>query len=715
MAYQSVSDPASLRNYAEALRKLADSEKEALGFLPVAAFDEAITRNRVVAMVETSANPPALVGFALFSGVFPNARIQQIAVIEAHRRKGVASALIREVVSRHEAHGYLRVTAAVANDLSAAQAFYEKNGFATAVERSGGSARRRTIVVRARDLDNDHLLSALEPPRQRRPEVVDLGLRIKEATHTPLYAIDLNVLFDAVKLGRTRAQLARRVIGAALAHRFRLATASEFVTELNRHTVAGRVDPILELARQLPRLPDTGRAEVEALAGTIYSVVFGSVSVSEAQQAQAKSDARHLAQAALARASGFLTSDGRLLDARARLMDEIGIDVISLDEFSVMLDDLPGAPAFASQLPTVDLIREPLSRDVATQYFALHCEGASHLEPLGDPSLHGFSIEGMRDAGNLVGVAARSRLPTVDAPVRLLVHVRQDNVRCDLLVDALLNSQIAQACVSSPVAIELQDVPGQTLLRRTALLRGFALRAGGAMVKIAIGRPVTPRSWPTIARLIRRRTGLRLPEAAPHEDEVRTGVTVTGPDGRKMVVTLASLENALGPTLLAWPGRAGALVPIARRYADDLLGTATQISMFGPLEAGLLSRRTYVNSPRSAPVLRPGTPILFYESKRSNGRGAVVASARVVDSVVVNKTQLPAERMRGAVVKDVGNLSSSNEVLVTTFDHLLHFSSPVQFAALKALGAVGSQNLVTATRVEPEVLATIIDQGWPND
>ena len=367
LAYRSASGAATLTPYKEAIRELADTEKEAVGFLPAAAYDEAINRSRVVAMLDTSFALPELVGFVLFSGVFPHARIQQIVVAQSHRRKGVASALVREVISRHEAGGYLRVTAAVADNLPAAQAFYESNGFGAAVERHGGSARRRTIIVRARDLDNDHLLSVIEPSRRPHPEAVDLGLRIRGASLAPLYAIDLNVLFNAVRMGRVRAAVAQRIVGAALAHRFRLVTTAEFVVELDRNPIADGNDPTLALARQLPRLPDVDRAQADALAATIYGIVFGSEQTAEARRIQAKSDARHLAQVALARASGFVTSDGRMLDARARLMDEVGIDVLSLDEFSAMLDDLPRGQGQIAPLPATDFVREQLKKHIADE------------------------------------------------------------------------------------------------------------------------------------------------------------------------------------------------------------------------------------------------------------------------------------------------------------------------------------------------------------
>ena len=97
--YRAEAAPATLLQYLPAIRVLADSEKEALGFLPEAAYRDAITQKRLFAMVARDSNAAQVIGFVLFSGVFPNARIQQIAVDPAHRRSGVASALVSALVS----------------------------------------------------------------------------------------------------------------------------------------------------------------------------------------------------------------------------------------------------------------------------------------------------------------------------------------------------------------------------------------------------------------------------------------------------------------------------------------------------------------------------------------------------------------------------------------------------------------------------------------
>jgi GNAT superfamily N-acetyltransferase/predicted nucleic acid-binding protein len=310
--YRTKSEPEKLLAHVEQIRTLADSEKDALGFMPGAAYRDAIEQRRIIAMCTQIGVQPTVVGFVFFSGVFPNARIQQIVVEQQHRKAGIATALINAVASRLEKIGFLRITAAVASDLPAAHAFYERNGFIARHSRMGGKARGRTIVLRARDLDNESLFSLLETSVPICSPAVDLGLRLRSARQAPLYAIDLNVLFDVLKAkNRPRADAANRLVAAALGHQIRLVIAPEFIVELERTTKGKSVDPILALACQLSRLPAQDAGELDRLATVVHEIVFGEAGLREGKTPQARSDARHLAQAAMARASGYVTSDRR--------------------------------------------------------------------------------------------------------------------------------------------------------------------------------------------------------------------------------------------------------------------------------------------------------------------------------------------------------------------------------------------------------------------
>ncbi|WP_316171533.1 MULTISPECIES: GNAT family N-acetyltransferase [unclassified Bradyrhizobium] len=711
--YRTETVPAVLLQHFEAIRALADSEKEALGFLPEVAYRDAIMQKRLRVMLARENGTSQLAGFILFSGVFPNARIQAVAVSPEHRRSGVASALVSGLVSHLESRGYIAITAAVASDLATAQAFYESRGFIARHVRDGGQARQRRIVLRSRELDTANFFTLMAPPTVSGQDVVHLGLRPRSAFEAPLYLIDLNVLFDLVK-ERARSATANRLFGAALAHLVRLAVAPEFIIELERTSKDPVNDTLLKLARQLPKLPAFPKEDVEPLAAAIHKAVFVDTNHAQAGTRQALSDARHLAEAALIRASGYITSDNALLNARDDLLKLIGVDIAGLDEFVELLPaeepirergQLKGTKCETKTATAAEAKAYLSSQNVADALVADYLPSAAAFQRA--------SRHGIFEDEDLVAVGIYRAPSSVDAPARLLVHVRPDHISCETFAEHLLDEAIRQSCHSGPVTIELRSIPGQSTVNRAAKLRGFLPAANSdILIKVALGRPLTPSTWTAIARQTRRRTGLALPEAVPATSAVQTGLSVRGADGSDITVQLAALEAALAPTLIVWPGRDGVIVPIAKSFADDLLGTADQLYMFGRPNAAFVSLRTYFNSPRTAPLMRSGVPILFYESKRSGGRAAIVAAGRIVDATIVSKERVSDELLQRAVVEDLEPLTTSSDVLATSFDSLIRFPNPVTLDTLRQLGAEGSSNLQTTTPLPNAQLAAILDRGW---
>ena len=582
--YRAVKDPKILLANLSAICTLADGEKEALGFLPPAAYKDAIEKRRLIGMLGALDGKIELVGFVLFSGVYPNARIQQVVVVKSHRRLGIASALLNEVVSQLEASCYLTLTAAVASNLPAAQVFYQNNGFLAKRSYQGGRAPNRQIILRARDLQTANLFSILEPLSPALQCAVDLGLRHRSSRQAPLYVIDLNVLFDVTKAsGRPRARLAEILIASALAHQVRLAIAPEFIVELKRQTIGQVIDPILRLALQLPRLPTLDASEIDRLTSRVHAIVFDQPSSESAATPQALSDARHLAEATLARASAYVTSDGTMLAAREHILRDVGIDVTSLDEFVALLPADSQSPD-AVHLKDTDVSLKAASIDAIRGY--LVSNGLSQIlrdefvPTEGDLAhWHGRAIF---EGSELVAVGVYIAPTNIDAPARILVHVRPDHVAADTFSDHLLDAECRDAAGGGPVTIELPNIPGQTIVRRLATLRGFLpVRSTDTLIKAAVGRPMTGSNWATIARQLRRKTAMHLPENPPNTAAVQHGLTIEGPDGQKFTVRLELLEEALGPTFIVWPGRDGVIVSIARSYADDLLGTGRQIPLFG--------------------------------------------------------------------------------------------------------------------------------------
>lgn len=682
--------------------QIANGEKEALGFIPEGAYREAAQHGRLV----VAQSGLQVAGFIMFGGVFPHARVQQIGVAPSSRRSGVGTFLISHLIERLEREGFLTIKARVARDLSAAQAFYAKNGFEDASIVVGGEARRRVIVVRVRHLDSPSLLDAAGRAVDWASSRAPIALRRSRPGEAHFYVIDLNVLFDLVR-DRNRSQEAHSLFRAALSHSLRIAVAAEFLAELTRTSTDLANDPLLALASQLPRLPKVPKDELCPLADKMHAVVFERARSKASGSPRARSDSRHLAHATIAGAAGFITSDGEILAARDCLLADHGLDVATLDELvSLLPSDTPPLPRSTGQ----GFECRPLSPDAAE--FHLRSLGAdSELVSTLCPgvrfgnSIHRYAIfeeDRILALGILVAAGA------VDAPTRLFVQCSQNHESADLFAEHLFDILLSLSTKHGPAIVELHRLPGQTLVSRVAEAKGF-FDAGTTLAKIALGCPLTPTNWDHVATKIRRMAGVEIVNSPS------AGKLAKIRDGERTIhdLTPKQLEDLLAPTILASDEREGVIVSIKKAYADDLLGTSNQPSLafVESKPAAFLTRRD-VSSPRNALLMRPAQPILFYESDRSGGRGAIVAVGRIVDTFMQSKSAVSADSKRRLVVDEVDPFSASNDVLVTTFDNILRFPKPYLRRELAEINALGTNNLQAATAISGDNLRKVLDAAW---
>jgi ribosomal protein S18 acetylase RimI-like enzyme/predicted nucleic acid-binding protein len=353
--------------FLESVRTQADSERNALGFLPEAAYAEAAQQRKLILLLSQDEGTLAYVGHLLFGGMFPILRVRQIAVAAAYRRRGHATTLLRALIAQAEAEGYLNIVANVAADLNRANAFYERSGFLSAKVKAGGKTRNRTINVRILQLETPSLISYMLGSAQ--PKVIEILQPIRRSLGVPVYAIDLNVFFDAIKK-RARSQDAGVVFEAALNHQIRIAASEEFVSELRRTSNDATNDPVLALARRIPVLPPREKTEIESLAPIISGLVFPERTAQLGLKSTDKSDVLHLAHAVAAGAAGYITSDEKILSARDALMKQFKLDVIGLSEFVDLLD-LPGPPSSSRE----NCIRKASEGDCNCRLSAPICAG----------------------------------------------------------------------------------------------------------------------------------------------------------------------------------------------------------------------------------------------------------------------------------------------------------------------------------------------------
>ena len=697
-------DFADISPYLDFIREQADRERDALGFLPQPAYEEAARQRKLILLLVQDGDETSYAGHLLFGGIFPILRVRQIAIAPRYRRHQHASTLLRTLIAQGENEGYLNIVANVATDLTGANSFYEKHGFVSSRLKAGGKTRNRKINVRILQLDTPSLISymvdskvatALEMlPRKRSPEI-------------PIYAIDLNVFFDAVKV-RARSQDAIAVFEAALKHQIRVAASHELFAELKRKSNNPTNDPILSLAKTIPTLPVQEKAKIESLKPHIAPLVFPERSAAGKLKSTDESDIAHLAHAVAAGVSGYITSDEKVLAARDRLMKNFSLDVIGLSEF-VHLLDLPSeiAPApskstkgFRIQTPTIEEVSTFLKREgVSTEGYI---------------SIAKCRRSAVFDNQGLVAVSLLDPAPALERPTHSVVCVHQEHPFSSTIADFLISEQVQLCSISGARSLLLMDISSQPITRRIALGQGFQqAREQSGLFKVSLGTPITNTTWTDARLVIERLSGMTLQEKCPRYDKPEVTVSI---NGTPRTVGLFELETLLSPTLLALPQRKAVVVPITPNFAADLLGTDAQYTLLEIPEAQLLFRRTYFNTVRAARAMIRGSIIAFYESSRGGkGRGAIVALGRIVDVTSIPANNVPELLQRGGVVDDIEALTKSDRILATTFDNLLVLNKPVSFKKLRELGCVSGANYVSATPITAKQLVSIVQAGFPDD
>ena len=303
----------------------ADAARQSLGFLPEQVYQEAALQQKILIAVAYRPSGEEYAGHLLFGGRFPHLRIFQIYVPPAQRGRGIATLLIDTLVKDAEIVGYLSISARVAQDLTEANQFWQRNGFSLARSRPGGASTGRTINVRVRELRTPNLFTVLGPHA-----TVNLGLKARLSERRPTYALDLNVMFDLVRQ-RTNADSVTRIFNAALNQVFALRVTDEFIKELRR-TSLGNPDPVLEFALSLPQFPVVPVQAIEPLTRELVSLVFPARGRIGQLTVQDQSDLRHLACAIHHKASGFITSEKAILACRETLREKYSLDIVGTAE-----------------------------------------------------------------------------------------------------------------------------------------------------------------------------------------------------------------------------------------------------------------------------------------------------------------------------------------------------------------------------------------------
>lgn len=693
--------------------KHADMHRHALGWFPASLYADFCKREQLFVATVVEGGEQQYAGHLLFDLRFPRAFVRQVFVREEFRGCQIGKALVDMLKQKLAKFGFLSVIARVAEDLKTADEFWERQGFYTQNVVDGGAARARMIVVRAHELDTPQLfpvsgLNAADP----------LGLSAVAVNEKPLYLLDLNVLFD---LGprRERHPLAMGVFRAERMRTCSLAISTEIEVELNRTSENKKTDPMISLAATFAKFAVPPDDAFSQIASDLGELVFPDRYSSNKLTKNDLSDLKHLATAIHHRLPGLVTSDDRILNCASELRLRFGVDVISPEAFRFTFDDKNSQAAHDFDAEGVISVDGAISSDMKRVGEILGSLGVTVSDQIAEWAL---------DAGksdSCVRQVARCNGVIVGYLVRQ-ISFRQDTIHARLAIAEGIDgayeaaksllSQLSDSVRAGDAALIRLSCPiRQIVLREVACAFGYTASpsTAGDLQRLVVKRHLLRQHWSEFRQQVRRIGSVGLPEVVPDFRSVDQKIPVVRPDGQRAFVSFFQLENLLAPILFCFPNRMGVIVPIQRRFEEQLIADLPQ-SSFLPLNKSVVSpQRTYISDGRTLNKFSRGDLMFFYESTRNKGAAAVVAVGRVVSAYQRDEELLTEEDLSSSIFsnENIPSVGASRTKTLTVFDNVMRLRRPVSLRDLRAFGCGNSNQLITAQRLSGDQVQAILGKG----
>ena len=707
--------------YVHEVRRLADDHRYELGFLPESVYVGAAARGNLWIAVDKVSRD--LCGYLYFGGQYPRLRIFQVCVHRDCRSSGTAQELVSELIQHGTDCGYLNVNARVSSKLEANK-FWQRIGF-DIVKQIPGKGPETTINLYATDLDVPSLFGDKNCSRSAiPPTILQIDPR-RPVLSTPSYVIDLNVLFDAMR-NRDTGQCAQ-ILSAALRHEIRLSVTPEFAEELARNSEDSGPDPVLAFAREMPVLSRTEPERLRRIIAEVRELLASSPPGPRRWTVNDQSDHIHLASSIDHQAFGFVTRDAAILRSSAMIHDRYGLHVVSPNEIVDTLGDddrhsqTPTLIASSSQEIAASDINDG-NRKAVEQFLDRRAADPrdiqSSLTP--DPTQpHPGSLV-VAAADQIAGVGLWSGTPGAGRDALLQVYVDELHREANLAIDGILDWAPRTVEPRQSWLLSVKIPRDQVRTTETVLRRGFqtrARRSGRASIELSrmvIREPISEEGWRRFRRDLMDTTGLALPKPMPtHEEMINTGIVLGRSDALpSFTMTLFNFETFISPGYLIGPGRSAVIVPIKKRYSDELLPQTRSEGVFWQSESSLRLERVYYLRAGMHRLFPRGMIVVFYAS---GDRGQAVALGRVTFSETITKTQAATNLTRQGVLTEyeIGQRANDrNEITVFTFDNVLEFPVSIDFKKLKQMGCVSRANLRTAQRLPAEALARVVTEGF---
>jgi hypothetical protein len=476
---------------------------------------------------------------------------------------------------------------------------------------------------------------------------------------------------------------------------------------------------MLAYARIFPAFPAPSAEEWEVLKPGLALRVFPERYENGTLSNNDISDLRHLATAIQNGLTGLITNDTAILKASAGLNEKYGIQVISPGAWKDLNVGEPGEEIFQTYEDD-SLSIAPITRAEEAEVHRL----LSRLKiPPSDIVAAWAAIDTNDRACNRYGAWSGDVLsgylmwPKTINPIAFNARAAVDETQpgATHVARLLLGYVIERATAEGTAQLRLTFPAQQAHIREVASSLGFGgLPGETSLSKLAVGHVVTTSNWVNCRDELFRAARVRLPDAPPVYRNVDQQIRLIGSDGNARHISLMKLETLFSPALFCLPGRAAVISPVRPEFAEDLLAHSPQKSLLPHARARLYRERHYLSSAATLKQFKRGNLILFYESAKNKGLGAVVAIARVQRAYLRSQEAMENADLDPSVLDSAGldAIGRSKTKTVTVFDNIICLKRPVPLATLQRLGCGSPQNLLTTHAINNAQLEEILTEGF---
>ncbi len=687
----------------------ADQHKTSFGFLPALVYEELALKGQLW-VIATKCNTD-VAGYLLFGGVYPSLKITQLFANPEHQGLGVGTQLIGELIEHARDNGYLSISARVASDLPANK-FWEKVGFKISKQIDGSKTKRRIINIRSYQFPANSLL--IETNEEN---ITDLSYIEKPTLSTPIYALDLNPLFDITE-NREGSSEAKIILQRGFSGLCQICVTPEFKKELSRHSHKFKNDPIMKIAQAIPTCQSAPKEQIETLNSELREIIFPKRSLKGKKTSNDSSDLSHLSYCIAASLTGFITREKAILKNSQTIFEKYKLKIIAPEEVKSE-DNNQSAINFSTGNGDIIISMEPLTQINQEQaYTALIALGVTdkQAQELTTNSIPDSNVVKLIIKANdtLIGFTSWNKPDKINNIVTLHFYIDENTPNVTQAIDHILEKSSKDTKLNESARIDIRTHKQQDITRDTASKRGFINSQSGSLSKIVYHGFLDEYNWNKFKIDFEILSGYLLQDKIPSQATIEnTGLLIQNPNSLfKHPLSIFDFETLISPAFLLYKDRECLLIPIQEEYANSLLGNVRhQKNLFPSNEESLLIERAYFKACGRESYFVKGRLVMFYVSGL-NSIKEIIGLARITSSNIITPEAAKIQFIRQGVLSsnEINLLANDqNHLHAFTFDNFMHFPKRMPFRKARDINAISPANLVTVEKLSYAKFKEVID------